>query len=97
MKWISEEYKIASYRKGSTTASGITCRPFFDIHKDDGFVLTHLPTGHSIGAFEKQSQAKKAAEQLQKLDWNFTSPNSRKVKALAESVRKCLRQIREAA
>ena len=54
----------------------------------DDWVVGHVATGWRVSqAIESRARAIRIAEALQSLDWNFTSPRSRKVKAMALEVR----------
>jgi hypothetical protein len=59
-----------------------------DLYEDAHlWVVTHIRTGYAVRRrIKSRARAIRVAKALQFLDWNFRSPKSRKVKAMAEKV-----------
>ncbi|NUB15467.1 hypothetical protein GAY28_24495 [Azospirillum brasilense] len=72
--WTDAEYRIIT-TKGWTTVSG-KARGFFGVHHDqdtERHVLTHLPTGVSLGGAPDPEAPRRAATAVKGMwDWSFT-------------------------
>ncbi|CAO3428917.1 hypothetical protein [Azospirillum argentinense] len=72
--WTDAEYRIIT-TKGWTTVSG-KARGFFGVHNDqdtERHVLTHLPTGVSLGGTPVPEAPRRAATAVKNMwDWSFT-------------------------
>jgi len=71
--------RIGGTRKQATMGE-VLCGGLFGVHEEGGYggyaVLTHIPTGRSIGhSFKTKGRAKRCARALMKLDidWTFTT------------------------
>jgi len=67
--------RIGGTRKQATQGE-VLCDGLFGVHEEWHVVLTHIPTGRSIGAyFDTKCRAKRCARALMKLDidWTFTT------------------------
>ncbi|AWJ85136.1 hypothetical protein TSH58p_17375 [Azospirillum sp. TSH58] len=73
--WTDAEYRIIT-TKGWATVSG-KARGFFGVHQDqdtERHVLTHLPTGVSLGGAPDPEAPRRAATAVKNMwDWSFTS------------------------
>lgn len=72
--WTDAEYRIIT-TKGWTTVSG-KAQGFFGVHHDqdtERHVLTHLPTGVSLGGAPAPESPRRAATVVKNMwDWSFT-------------------------
>lgn len=99
MKWKKGEFirkvfmGFGDNREDRVTAGYVSDCGRFGIYRDDtvfgrDWFLIHLQTGWAVLTFDKFRPAKSAAESLAHLDWDFRSPQSKKVKILAPHVRR---------
>lgn len=60
-----------------------------------GYAITHIPTGYALQrGIRNKKDAISVMLQIEKLDWNFRSPRSRKLAKLRDTVVPILKALR---
>lgn len=88
MKWTPAKFEITKPDGSLLAVTGETSGPFgINAHgKIPSYSLTHLKSGGAIATSLNPRKLKRFAAELLKLDWNFRSVKSRKVKLMAAEV-----------
>lgn len=87
----SDTYCGAVHRTGYIDESG-RFGAYRDDHRND-WCLVHLATGYSVAYLRSLENCKALVGAVWRLDWEFRSPNSRKLKALGGPVKRAVSRI----